>query len=182
MSDQNVNANTTNSQHQYDGGQIESRLIPWWSYVLAIGFFGLTPYLFLAVLRPLEQHPKPLVWTIVWGVITGLFIAFYMLMIGYVMRDARRRGMNPVVWLLIMVSLFMTGVGFIIYFLLRQPIVMRCPHCSGAIQSGNNFCPRCQFQLNPTCGHCQRAVHLGDAYCAHCGSAVNDNKQVLAVR
>ena len=161
--------------------QAETKLIPWWSYGLAVVFFfGIQALLYS--LRGQEAHPKSLAFTAVWGLLCGMLLAFYMLMIGYVVRDSRRRGMNPVLWTFIMVSLLVTGVGFIVYFLLRQPIQMNCPKCAGSIQSSYNFCPSCQFQLNAICEHCRRAIHASDRYCTHCGSPVSERQQLMAVR
>jgi predicted amidophosphoribosyltransferase len=99
----------------------------------------------------------------------GFFFAFYMLMIGYVNRDSRRRGMNPTLWTLMMVLLLASGIGFIVYFLLRQPLVVSCPKCAGRVDTDFNYCPKCHFQLKPLCPGCKHAVRIGDAYCAHCG-------------
>ncbi len=46
------------------------------------------------------------------------------------------------------------GIGAVVYFLLRQPILSRCPNCSTQINSTCNFCPQCQFQMAPVCGRC----------------------------
>ena len=167
---------------QHTNPQLESRVIPWWSYVLAVGFFIGVQTLIYKVLVPLDPRPKPFAFTFVWGILLGMFLAFYMLMIGYVTRDAKKRGMNPTVWLFIMISLLPSGVGFIVYFLLRQPVKMNCPRCTGSIQHGFNYCPKCQFQFNPVCDHCQRTLHSGDTYCSHCGSATSDKQRMVAVK
>ncbi|HUS19964.1 MAG TPA: zinc ribbon domain-containing protein [Terriglobales bacterium] len=147
----------------------ESRLIPWWSVILAIAAFVCWQALVHLVLVPRDPNPKPLPLVIFWGVMVGFFFSFYMLMIGYVNRDAKRRGMNSALWTLIMVLLLASGIGFIVYFLLRQPIVLNCPKCSEQVESSFNFCPKCHFQLNPMCPECRHAVRAADTYCAHCG-------------
>ena len=147
----------------------ESRLIPWWSVILAIAAFVGWQALVHLVMVPRDPNPKPLPLVIFWGVMVGFFFAFYMLMIGYVNRDAKRRGMNSALWTLIMVLLLASGIGFIVYFLLRQPVVLSCPQCAEKVESAFNFCPKCHFQLNPICTECRHAVRLGDNYCARCG-------------
>jgi len=147
----------------------ESRMIPWWSVVLAIAAFVCWQWLVHGILVPLDPRPKPLPLVIFWGVMVGLFFGFYMLMIGYVNRDAKRRGMNAGLWTLIMVLLLASGIGFIVYFLLRQPIILSCPQCAEKVENGYNFCPKCHFQLNPVCPECRHAVRAGDNYCAYCG-------------
>lgn len=147
----------------------ETRLIPWWSVLLAVAAFVCWQVLVHQVMVPLDPRPKPLPLVIFWGVMVGLFFGFYMLMIGYVNRDAKRRGMNAGLWTLIMVLLLVSGIGFIVYFLLRQPVVLGCPKCAERVESNFNFCPKCHFQLNPTCLECRHAVRVGDNFCAHCG-------------
>jgi len=39
------------------------------------------------------------------------------------------------------------GIGAVLYFLLRQPEVSRCPACSTHVQSDFHFCPQCNYQL-----------------------------------
>ena len=54
----------------------------------------------------------------------------------------------------------------------RQPLQGRCPQCEAVVQSGFNFCPKCNHQLHPTCPHCQHAVLGNDVYCAYCGGTL----------
>jgi hypothetical protein len=162
--------------------QQDTKLIPIWAYVLAGCFFIGIQALIHMVLVPMDPRPKPRAYTIVWGVLFGMFMAFYMLMIGFVTRDSKRRGMNPIVWTLILVSLLPSGVGFIVYFLLREPVAMKCPHCSAAIGVDQNFCTQCSFQLKPICNSCRRALADDDVYCAQCGTSVTTPAQVLANR
>ena len=160
----------------------EGRLIPWWSYLLATGIFiG-----FLALLYPaIQQHrmqDRPVALSIFWGIWVGLYLGFYMLMVGYVLRDSRRRGMNPMTWLVIMLALMPAGLGFVVYFLLRSPIEAHCPKCGTHVGSDFNYCSHCQYQLKPVCEHCQHALRPADAFCAYCGSAVSESQQLFAVR
>ena len=61
------------------------------------------------------------------------------------------------------------GIGAVVYFLLRQPLLSRCPHCSTEIAASYHFCPQCQFQMAPVCGQCFRGVEITDVYCKQCG-------------
>lgn len=147
-------------------------MIPVWSMVLAIAAFAGVQYFVYYVVIPGETHHRPLPVMAFWGVIVGMFFAFHMLMIGYVTRDTRRRGMSALLWILVLLALMPAGVGFIVYFMLRQPQVHSCPKCSRQIESRFNFCPRCQFQLNPVCPECRHAVGPGDGFCSNCGSTL----------
>jgi hypothetical protein len=160
--------------------QQETKLIPWWSYVMAACVFVGMQFLFNQVLAPKDPHPRAYI--AVWGVLCGMFMAFYMLMIGFVTRDSKRRGMNPIIWTLILVALLPSGVGFIVYFLLREPVTMKCPHCSAAISHEHNFCTQCSFQLKPICSSCHRALGDEDVYCAYCGTAAIASESRSVVR
>jgi hypothetical protein len=98
----------------------------------------------------------------------GTLLASYILMIGYVSRDVRRRGMPAPLWMLIVI-IMPGGVGAVVYFLLRQPMLTRCPNCTTEIASTYHFCPQCQFQMAPVCGQCFRGVQITDVYCTQCG-------------
>ena len=159
----------------------ESRLIPWWSYALAVCFFGAIQVLVFMVSKS-DPRPQPLAFTIMYSILLGMFMAFQMLLIGYVTRDAKRRGMNPLVWLLVLISLLMTGVGFIVYFLFRSPITTKCSRCSANLSPDDNFCPKCRYQIKPVCVHCNRALRPTDSFCANCGAAAPTLEGVVAIR
>lgn len=145
----------------------EIRLIPWWAYTLAVALFAAVQALMHLVGFRREPHPPPLPLQIFFGFMAGAVVAFLMLLIGYVNRDAKRRGMNTALWT-VLVIFIPNAIGFIIYFLLRQPLLVACPQCGTAANPSFNYCPKCKFNLHPTCPECHRAVRVGDAYCAYC--------------
>jgi hypothetical protein len=104
--------------------------------------------------------------------ISGMVIASLVFLIGYVNRDAKRRGMNSGLWTLLVIVLLPAylATGFIIYFLLREPLPYNCPHCGALVNARFNYCPACQFNLRPSCSQCRREVRLSDRYCPHCAS------------
>jgi Double zinc ribbon/Phospholipase_D-nuclease N-terminal len=92
----------------------------------------------------------------------------YMLMAGYVSRDAPRRSMSTRMW--VVICLVMPGgIGSVLYFLLRQPVVARCPSCGTSIHTEFHFCPQCAYQVSASCGNCYRGVRITDTYCVYCG-------------
>lgn len=131
-------------------------------------------------------HPKEpqrsLFAGIFWFTLTGIFFGFYMLVIGYVSQDAKRRGMNQALWIIILICLIGSGVGFIIYFLLRDPIVNECPHCRERVEAGYNFCPSCRFELAPSCAQCKHTLHPEDVFCPFCGATQTSLSEVSATR
>ncbi|HEX3940818.1 MAG TPA: zinc ribbon domain-containing protein [Acidobacteriaceae bacterium] len=148
----------------------EVKLIPRWSVVLAVLAFVFMQYL-LWVFIPAGQHHRGyrdpvgirLYYTTSWSVMASL----YFLMVGYVSRDAPRRGMHTIFWTVI--ALIPGGVGAVLYFLLRQPVMTVCPSCGITIQREFHFCPQCAFQVSAVCGKCYRGVRVTDLYCGYCG-------------
>jgi len=144
----------------------ELRMIPAWSMVLATVLFGAMQYVFHVVMPHHRHELLPL--RLMMGYAWGALVASYALLLGYVSRDAVRRGMSASLWMLICVVL-PGGIGAVVYFMLRQPILQRCPHCSTQMATNFHFCPQCQFQVAPVCGICHRGVKITDAYCTQCG-------------
>lgn len=144
----------------------ELSLIPGWSIVLAVAVFAAAQYLFHFVMP--HHKPEMLPMRLMMSYSCGTLLASYVLMIGYVSRDVRRRAMSPGLWMLIVI-IMPGGVGAVVYFLLRQPMLTRCPHCTTEIASTYHFCPQCQFQMAPVCGQCFRGVQITDVYCTQCG-------------
>jgi hypothetical protein len=77
------------------------------------------------------------------GLLAGSFIAIWLLCLGYVYADARRRAMPPVLWTIIAV-LIPNLLGFLLYFALRRPLVSPCPQCGQPGETGR-FCSSCGF-------------------------------------
>jgi hypothetical protein len=82
------------------------------------------------------------------GVVGGTLAAVYFLLAGYIYRDAVRRGMPPILWTALAVVIPNCG-GFVLYFLLRKPILHPCPSCGRGVAPDAAYCPRCgQPQMN----------------------------------
>jgi RNA polymerase subunit RPABC4/transcription elongation factor Spt4 len=107
------------------------------------------------------------------GIVTAIAIpvACVLLLIGYVNRDAKRRGMNSTLWTLLVITLVPAylATGFIIYFLVREPLPYDCPHCGSLVSARFNYCPNCAYNLHPTCPRCRREVNYTDRFCPYCG-------------
>jgi hypothetical protein len=89
----------------------------------------------------------------------------------YVYRDARRRGMEPLLWTLlaIFVPYFL---GLIIYLIARQPLQATCPSCGARCPEKASFCPSCGRPLVRSCAHCQASLQGEARFCHACGQAV----------
>jgi RNA polymerase subunit RPABC4/transcription elongation factor Spt4 len=156
------------------------KLVPRWAWVLAaIGFLSMQ-FVFNVVVARQADAPPAWVRTLM-GLLVGLILTCYLLLIGYVNRDSGRRGMSRVLWTTVS-ALVPNGLGIILYFILRQPVVGDCPRCGHAVQHGFNFCPQCNYKLNPSCPQCQRMVRPGDTYCPYCGTSLADQVQTGVAR
>ena len=76
------------------------------------------------------------------GLVFGLLIALWLMALGYVYGDARRRAMKPVLWMLVCL-LFPNLLGFLLYFVMRQPIALPCGHCGNFVPQDQRFCSYC---------------------------------------
>jgi RNA polymerase subunit RPABC4/transcription elongation factor Spt4 len=102
-------------------------------------------------------------------VVAPLLMAGYALLIGYVYGDARRRGMRYVMWTLLAIFLA-NGIGIILYFILREPLLAYCSRCGAGVQPNHAFCPRCGGGVQPACQACHRTIQTGWTHCAWCGN------------
>jgi hypothetical protein len=108
------------------------------------------------------------------GVITAasLILAIFIFLVAYVNRDAARRGMNSALWTLLVLipAPGWTVIGFILYFLMREPLPYSCPQCQTTVGARFNFCPNCKCNLHPACPTCQQEVSESDKFCPKCGT------------
>jgi hypothetical protein len=152
------------------GPAAEIKIIPAWAWVLAAIGFVCMQFVFNVILA--RQSDAPPAWArALLGLVTGLVVACFLLFIGYINRDAKRRGMSPVLWTVVAI-LIPNALGIILYFVLRQPLRSACPQCGCAVQIEFNFCPRCNYKLSPSCPQCQRIVGVADIYCPYCGTGL----------
>lgn len=100
------------------------------------------------------------------------FLGAYVLLVGYVWGDARRRGMNHVLWTLL--ALFIpNAIGIILYFILRDPVAVPCPGCGTPAKKGHAYCSSCGAPVRTACPSCRQPVEPGWRNCARCGAALS---------
>jgi MFS family permease len=107
--------------------------------------------------------------------LTAFFMALLLLMLGYVYRDAKRRGMHAGLWtiLVLILSPAYGVIGLIIYLLVREPLPYTCPQCASTVNARFNFCPNCKYNLHPACPQCQREVSDTDKFCPFCATELH---------
>jgi hypothetical protein len=97
------------------------------------------------------------------------FVGAYVLLVGYVFGDARRRGMNHVLWTLLAIFI-PNAIGIILYFILRDPVAVPCPSCATPAKKGHAFCAACGTAVRTACPQCRQPVDSGWRNCARCGA------------
>jgi RNA polymerase subunit RPABC4/transcription elongation factor Spt4 len=147
----------------------EIKIVPTWAWILAALAFVAAQWFFNLAL-PRQPNAPPAWGCLLLGLMAGLGAGCYLLFIGYINRDAKRRSMSALLWTLIAI-LIPNALGILLYFVLRQPLRSACPQCGNAVQPGFNFCPRCNYKLSPSCPQCQRVVGVNDVYCPYCGTS-----------
>lgn len=161
----------------------EFKLVPRWLigmvvvlYLIAVAIavtVNLNPELHDGEMFPpeLRGHPVAQSFALV-GIVTvaSLVFAIFIFLTAYVNRDAKRRGMNSGLWTFLVIVLWPAyfAIGFILYFLMRQPLPYNCPQCGTSVDARYNFCPNCKCNLHPSCPQCKQEVLESDKYCPYC--------------
>jgi magnesium-transporting ATPase (P-type) len=165
----------------------EFRLVPTWLKVLVAMLYVIAMVVGITVNLAASKNPNgndmfppelrydPVLASLALaGIITAmsLFMAVFIFMIAYVNRDAKRRGMNYVLWTLLVLILSPGWliIGFITYFLMREPMPYPCPQCATTVGARFNFCPNCKCNLQPSCPQCKREIAETDKFCPYCGN------------
>lgn len=120
---------------------------------------------------PPARHPWPLPGQVLFCLAMAIVIFAYVMLIGYINADAKRRGMRYVMWTLLAIFL-PNSIGIILYFVLRDPLLIQCAHCGAAGRAGFVFCPQCGSDLCPICPRCRRSIEPAWKKCAYCGADV----------
>jgi hypothetical protein len=143
----------------------------WIAVLVFLAMAGLMASLFLLPLL-LEHDYKGLLFVFplfLLSSIGAVFLAVFVLLVGYVYGDARRRGMNEVLWTLLAIFI-PSAVGIILYFILRDPIPVPCPSCGTPARKGYAYCASCGAAVRAACPQCRQPVEAGWRNCVHCGA------------
>jgi RNA polymerase subunit RPABC4/transcription elongation factor Spt4 len=145
------------------------------AWVVALALFLGVQGLFWLVVYP-HGDPKELeklsdVGKICLPLLGGTLLLAYVLLIGFVYVDAKRRGMRYVMWTLLAIFIPNT-IGIILYFVMRDPMPTPCPKCSRLSAQSFTFCPSCGAELMRTCKACHKKLGPGWSNCAYCGTSL----------
>jgi RNA polymerase subunit RPABC4/transcription elongation factor Spt4 len=152
----------------------EIKVIPGLAWIIAFALFGCMFFLLFGVAIPQDRQMSgwPLWAALLFSGGMSLILFAFTLLIGYVNGDAKRRGMRRALWTVIAI-LVPNGIGIILYFFMREPVLEPCPKCQTLVRSTFAFCPNCGSQLRTACPNCRRPVEPGWKTCAFCGTGLN---------
>jgi hypothetical protein len=156
----------------------EMQLIPRTAWMIAnCLFLGVFLLLMLGPFR-LDHDARdwPLAGKLATSLLAAIVLFIWALLIGYVYADARRRGMRYVMWTLL-ATFIPNAIGIILYFILRDPQPVPCPHCRTLVRPGHPYCPECGTALVRVCPQCRRIVEPGWSHCASCGASLRMQTQ-----
>ena len=155
-----------------NSSQPKASVIPTVVYVIA-GIVSVCGYLVMRY-AAIPSDPKSASWPeggkFLLSVVVPLVVAGWILLIGYIYGDSKRRLMRG--WLWVLLAIFIpNAIGIILYFILRDPLPFYCSHCGASVNAKFTFCPNCATPLRPTCTQCGKGLERGWAHCPHCGTA-----------
>jgi hypothetical protein len=119
------------------------------------------------------------------GFLPLILLVLWIAIIVWVYRDAERRGMNGVLWALLV---FIGNlIGLIIYLIIRTeempvarsaPADRTCPGCGDPVNNRFVFCPACGRRLHNICPGCGKPAEANWKVCPHCGEGLHkDDKK-----
>ncbi len=103
-------------------------------------------------------------------------LIIWIFVIVWVYRDAERRGMNGVLWALLV--LIGNIIGLLIYLIVRSDAIsalkaghetQECPSCQKEVDASFVFCPYCAARLHAVCPECGKPTEENWKACPHCG-------------
>jgi len=171
----------------------ELRIIPRWLKTLCLILYLLALGIGVAVVnidpsaRFMELRDNAAASTLaIIGIVTAMAAptAAFLLMLGYVYRDARRRNMHAPLWTLLVFILAPSSlmIGLIIYLLVREPLPYACPRCGYLVGPRFNFCSNCKCNLHPSCPNCKQEIAETDKFCPNCAFELSPLGDTPALR
>ncbi len=108
----------------------------------------------------------------------------WIVVIIWVYRDAESRGMNGLLWaLLVFVG---NLIGLIVYLIVRSGVLnpsapptsinqISCPKCGKQVPENFAYCPYCGAALHAQCPSCGREIQPDWKVCPHCGTKLTND-------
>lgn len=111
-----------------------------------------------------------------YSILSLALLILWIVVIVWVYRDAERRGMNGILWALLV--LIGNLIGLLIYLIVRTDSVpaqkadqetQTCPNCHKPVAMNFVFCPYCAERLHSVCPGCKKPIEKNWKVCPHCG-------------
>ena len=147
---------------------VRRRVIPGTAWAIAVVVAIIIGLIAIAAVVGREAEP---VAAILIAPFVSIVLGAYILLIGYVYGDAKRRGMRYVLWTWLAI-LIPNAIGIILYFILRDPLQVYCSKCGYPNNPKHAFCSSCGASVAPACPQCKRVVQTDWAHCPSCGVAL----------
>lgn len=148
--------------------------------------FGVFTNMFRSIRIPdmdFDWWPHAFKWTSI-SIFSLVLLVLWIVVIVWVYRDAERRGMNGVLWALLV--LIGSIIGLLIYLIVRSDVLPAsqrsqaaqvCPECNQEIGQDYTFCPHCGKRLQGgVCPGCGKPVEPNWKVCASCGENISKDK------
>jgi len=84
-----------------------------------------------------------------------------------------------VLWTLLAIFI-PSGIGIILYFILREPIAVPCPSCGTPARKGHAYCASCGGAVRRACAQCHQPVEASWRNCPSCGASLTAAVQPTA--
>jgi hypothetical protein len=112
-------------------------------------------------------------------------LALWVFVCVWVYRDAQGRGMNGLLWALLVFIGHI--IGLIIYLIVRSERAARpqgsqaaccekCASCGTEVRTGYTFCPNCGKPTKAVCPSCKKPVQPEWKVCPHCGASLDPGR------
>lgn len=99
----------------------------------------------------------------------------------FVYQDAKKRGMEPILWALV-AAVIPSFIGLIIYLIVRSGYsALHCANCGAAVEENYAVCPQCGADLKSRCPSCDRYVQADWNLCANCGASLPQSGRMTVV-
>jgi len=91
-------------------------------------------------------------------------------------RPRSREPSAHVLWTLL-VAVMPQGIGFIVYFVLRDAVLQPCRSCDSLARREYAFCPQCGVSLPRICPSCGKPLEAAWSHCAYCGVRLSEARE-----
>ena len=118
------------------------------------------------------------------GFLPLALLVLWIAIVVWVYRDAERRGMNGVLWALLV---FIGNlIGLLIYLIIRTDnlsaaagarMTRTCPGCRNPVETRFAFCPSCGRRFQNVCPGCEKPAKPDWNVCPHCGKKLHEHDQ-----